>query len=694
MSLEELLEINVTTGTKTERALSEVPVMMEVVTAKEIRERGYRSLGDVMQDLVDNHEDGVNWGIGEPVQQNVGFGFRFDTSQNILLLFNGQRLNAFLPGNRFGGEEYLLDNVERIEIIRGPGSALYGANAFTAVVNIISKTSFELDEKPHLRAALGGSARSPGGGFESSWKARVGKGGFLSGAIRFGGEEGQQRTVRNDLFGDTSITDGLRHALDGDLFFSYKRLRMYAKFDQQVRQPFTGLNSVTPGTDDRMRLAFSAYAMGADYTQPITETVKVKTAVGWHLDNFTEVALVPIFQLNATGDGLARDANGNPILDTVSIPRDGRTVMTSFPMDGLGVDTMTLDGEAQLTWNYRDRDSIIIGVNGIYDKVLNPYRESEIQLMPYEYVSFRRFTDDANNWMLDNSASRRTVGLYGQIEYNVAERLFVNAGARVDFYGGAGSLDQNYTEFNPRGGFVYKGGFLGNFKGLVGTATRIPNGFETLMKVIVQGNPDNRPERLMTVQGNWEKRWATFLSTEVGGFYSVLSNHLVTDANISDQQAAQGYVGRYVNVTNADLQNQGIDGKVQVKFWRATLNANVTRYLSSDDGTGHDLAYIPLTMANANVGVPVWWFHYNLGANFRGDFTKAPTDPRPTVNDYLLLSSVVLFNPPASPFAARLGVRNMLNAQIQYPASSFDYTTHFPGRGAELWGDVSYTLAF
>src|SRR5262249_61163741 len=165
---------------------------------------------------------------------------------------------------------------------------------------------------PYLQALAGGVANSRGGGFESSWKARVGRSGFLSGAFRIAGDQGQDRQVRNDLYGDERIQDGVRHALDGDLFFSYKRLHAYVKFDHQVRQPFTGFNGVTPGNDDRVKLFNSAYSFGADYTVPITDTVKVKGSVGLHLDNTTEVALVPIFQLNAAGTGLARDPQGRP----------------------------------------------------------------------------------------------------------------------------------------------------------------------------------------------------------------------------------------------------------------------------------------------------------------------------------------------------------------------------------------------
>jgi outer membrane receptor for ferrienterochelin and colicin len=117
LSLEELMNIKVTTATKAVGKVDAVPAVIEVFTRELIKERGYQTLAQILNDIQGNHEDRSNWGIGEPVNQNVGFGFRFDTGQNMLLLFNGQRLNAFLPGNRFGGEEYLLDNIERIEII-------------------------------------------------------------------------------------------------------------------------------------------------------------------------------------------------------------------------------------------------------------------------------------------------------------------------------------------------------------------------------------------------------------------------------------------------------------------------------------------------------------------------------------------------------------------------------------------------
>ncbi len=301
MSLEDILNIEVVTATKTARKIDEVPAVIEIVTGRQIKQRGYRHLADVLNDVADNHEDRGNWGIGEPLYQNTGFGFRFDTGQNILLLFNGQRLNAFMPGNRFGGEEYLLENIERIEIIRGPGSTLYGANAFTAVVNIISTSTSEEGEKPHLKLGAAGMFSASGKAAHVSWKAPITGKGLFSGAFRLAGEDGHEILVGNSLYGDAQLKDGIKYAADSDMLFTYNNFRAYAKISNQKRNTFTGFNGVSPADNDDASLFAYGYAVGADYTHRLSGQVEIKGSAGWHQDNWTESALIPIFKVNAAG---------------------------------------------------------------------------------------------------------------------------------------------------------------------------------------------------------------------------------------------------------------------------------------------------------------------------------------------------------------------------------------------------------
>ncbi len=694
LSLEELLNVNVTTATKTSVKVDETPAMVDIITHQQIKQRGYRHLADVLNDIVNNHEDRSNWGIGEPLYQNSGFGFRFDTGQNILLLFNGQRLNAFLPGNRFGGEEYLLDNIDRIEVVRGPGSPLYGANAFTAVVNIISKTQFDENEKPFLKAGVGGAWTSAEMAATGSWKTSMGRRGFLSGAFRVATESGQKLLIRNSLFGDDRVRDGVNYTVDGETFFSRTNFRAYFKMSRQERHTFTGFNGVNPDENDKLRLFMYAYSLGADYTRKLTDRLEIKGQAGWHQDNWAEVALIPFFKINAGGDSLILDEQGNPILDdTIEVIRDGRAIRTPFIMDGQGGDTRTLEGELQLTWNYAKTNNFILGLNLCHDQILKAKRPTEIQLAPFEFVEFQTFTDDANNWLFDLDAARTTLGAYAQIDYALNHVLKFNVGARLDSYSGRGELDETYAEFIPRGGLVYKHDALGSFKLAYGTATRVPNGFETLSSVTILGSPDNRPERIRTFQTVWIKNWSSGFRTEIGGFFSAISNHLTTDANITEQMKAQGFIGRFVNAAGEEkLKNQGIDGKFAFKTRAMEAFVNFTQYFKSDDGAGEQIGYIPERMINANVNIPLNWFNLNVGANYRGNFTQPDADSRPHIKDYLLLNANVLAKPSSLPFEIQAGARNLLDAEIRYPASSTSFTHHFPGRGIEIWSAIGIKL--
>jgi iron complex outermembrane receptor protein len=693
MSLEELLNFEVSTATKTRRKIDDVPSVVEIITEQQIEQRGYRHLADVLEDIPDNHVDRSNWGIGEPLSQNTAFGFRFDTGQNILLLFNGQRLNAFLPGNRFGGEEYLLDNVDRIEVVRGPGSALYGANAFTTIVNVISKSGFSAGESAYFRLGSEGVFSSSGFGVHGSGKAQVGAHGFLSGAFRTAREEGQRLSVGNSVFGDAQLKDGVNYAFDSDLFFSFKNLRTYVKLDRQERESFTGFNGVNPPENDALALFMYAYSWGADYTRRLSTGLELKALGGWHQDNWTESGLIPMFQVNETGDGLVYDSSGEPVLDTVSVTRDGESISTSFVIDGQGADTRTVEGEVQLTWNYTKENDVILGLVSSYDQVLKAQRPSEIQIAPFEVVEFQTFEDDANNWLFDTAASRTTMGLYGQFDYDLGPSLVFTAGARVDQYRGSGALDQTYTEFNPRGGLVFRNRAMGNVKLMYGSATRIPNGFETLSSVAILGSPLNRPETIETIQALWVKNWSEDVRTELGGFRSVVSKHLVTDADISDALKAQGYIGQFRNLSGLELRSNGIDGKLSLRL-REKVEAflNFTRDWGMDDGTGEEIGYVPKTMVNGNVNVPFRWLNLNVGAHYRGDFTQPPSDPREAVAGYLLLNVTLLAKPKTFPLELSFGARNLLDADVRYPSSSVAFREHFPGRGLEIWTSVTFTF--
>jgi outer membrane receptor for ferrienterochelin and colicins len=686
---------SISTATKVATRMDNIPTITEVISAQQIEQRGYRHLADVLNDLSDNHQDRSNWGIGEPLNQNVGFGLRFDTGQNILILFNGQRLNGFLYGARFGGEEYLLTNIDHIEIIRGGGSSLYGPNAFTCVVNLISRVELSDGKTSSFDAGVAGNFSAGGIITHASGIGKIGKVGTLSGSMRYMKEEGQSLLVQNNLFGDAKLKDGVSGAFDAELFYKNKGFRVYSKVTDQSRNTFTGFNGVTPTNLPQGKLSTFAYSLGTDYTLKVSAKSEFKFQGGWHRDNWREVALVPIFQINAAGNALLRDSQGNPILDNISITRNGENITTPFLIDGQGATTESIDGEIQFTYKYNGFNNIVSGVYVNYDKIVSAERPTEIELSPaVNFVPFQTYNDPANNWLFDLSATRLNTGVYTQIDYEISKRFLLNAGARLDLFSGTGLLNQSYSSFNPRGGLIYINRETGNFKLMYGQAFRAPNGVEALSSVTILGSPLNRPEQISMTQFQWAKNLGRKVRTELGGFYTEVSNALRTDANISEALQAQAYVGQFVNVPgNEKTKSVGIDGKFTYTVEKLDFEMNFTRLIDTNNGSGQRIAYIPLTMVNLKINIPVKsWFNMNVGANYRGDFTKADNDGRAPINNYLLLNAKLIARLNNVPVEFSLSGRNLLNTDIRYPSSSTSFTNNFPARGTEIIAGVVYRI--
>src|SRR4051812_2196338 len=142
LQLEELLQIDsgrvVGASMRTQPA-TEAPSSITFITADEIERFGYRSLADVLRTVrgfyVTNDRNFSFLGTR-------GFGKPGDYNSRVLLLINGHRINDSVFGQAEIGAELGMDPsmFERIEIIRGPGSSLYGDSAFFAVVNVITKS--------------------------------------------------------------------------------------------------------------------------------------------------------------------------------------------------------------------------------------------------------------------------------------------------------------------------------------------------------------------------------------------------------------------------------------------------------------------------------------------------------------------------------------------------------------------------
>lgn len=179
MDLDQLMQIEITT-TKSGQTAEEAPAVVEVVTREEIGQYGYRTVGEALRQIpgfaiVDDHLNtnvGVRGFYAEP-----GSG-----SEILKVMINGQPTSfRSLQANTFGQELIPIDAVERIEIIRGPASTLYGANAFLGVVNIITRDPSRWDAGKHFNKATvegfvaGANQRQTGNGLASFTSAAAGE---------------------------------------------------------------------------------------------------------------------------------------------------------------------------------------------------------------------------------------------------------------------------------------------------------------------------------------------------------------------------------------------------------------------------------------------------------------------------------------------------------------------------------------
>jgi outer membrane receptor for ferrienterochelin and colicins len=154
----------VTSVSKSAESLREAPATVVVVTGDEIERRGYLDLEQLLHDLPGFDVNRTNGDIYSHVYQR---GYFDEFNSRLLLLVDGVEQNDLTQGTQYLSRQYPLTNIERVEVVYGPASTMYGANAYTGVISVITKDA----------AALVGENRS------FSLRGHVTAGGYGSGAV-------------------------------------------------------------------------------------------------------------------------------------------------------------------------------------------------------------------------------------------------------------------------------------------------------------------------------------------------------------------------------------------------------------------------------------------------------------------------------------------------------------------------------
>ena len=241
LSLEELSQIEVTTPSKAPVAAFRTPDAIYVITSEDIRRSGATSIPEVLR-LAPGVEvariDANNWAIGIR-------GFGSSLTRSVLVLIDGRTVyTPLFAGTNWDVQNTLMDDIDRIEVIRGPGGTIWGPNAVNGVINIITKDS--KDTQGALVSAGGGNAEQ----------------GFAN--LRYGGGNGKDFSYR--VYG-MAFTRGPEFHPDHRNFDDWRNVQGGFRMDWKERRDTFTIQG------DLYDEAAGKSVGATSYTQPFSQTI-------------------------------------------------------------------------------------------------------------------------------------------------------------------------------------------------------------------------------------------------------------------------------------------------------------------------------------------------------------------------------------------------------------------------------------
>src|ERR1700722_157126 len=219
MSVEDLMNLQVTSVSKRSQRIADAAAAVFAITQEDIRRSGARNIPEVLRmvpGLQVARIDENKWAIG-----SRGFNGRFD--DKLLVLIDGRSVyTPLFSGVYWNVQDVMLENVDRIEVIRGPGATLWGANAVNGVINIITKTA--KDTQGSLLSADAGNGQLGAG---LRYGGSLGSGGYYRLYSKYTDSEdirsGQftldgMRSLHSGMRADFSLSSKDSLTVEGDLF--------------------------------------------------------------------------------------------------------------------------------------------------------------------------------------------------------------------------------------------------------------------------------------------------------------------------------------------------------------------------------------------------------------------------------------------------------------------------------------------
>jgi len=608
LSLEQLFEVELTsTASKFAQEITRAPASVTVITAEQIRQHGYRTLAEILSSVR---------GFYTTYDRNYtyigvrGFARPGDYNTRILLLVDGHRLNEPTYDMAPIGTDFPIDVslIDRIEVIRGPGSSLYGTSAFFAVVNVLTRTAAAAPGA-RVDASLGSRATrratvSLGHVFGNGNELLVAGSGYDSaGASRLYFPE-------YDIAG---VSDGVARDADGDRAASVQaqallgHVRLSGAIGNRRKRIPTGAFDTVLG-DPRARTEDSRAYADAAYVGPFggAWTGVARAAV----DYYAYTGAYPI------------DYGSSSVV-----------VWNDF------AHSVQMSGE--LTVNRRTKHHhLTMG--------------SELRRIQHNHQE----SWDESGHVLDVNRPSTVIGLYAQDEVSLRAWLLLNAGLRLDAQSVFGS------SLSPRAGLVFLPRRQTAVKLLYGRAFRSPDAYELFYyDPMGERGVTLEPETIDTTEIVWEEYIGDHLRTALSAFH-YYANRLITQRAADGTQPGEDLY--FVN--DGSSHAQGVDAEIEGRWGNGiTASAGFSHVRVRDGATKAILSNSPGYLANVRASAPIPSLSSRVGVELRGVGERRTLDG--VVLPGFMLASVTASTAVNRGLDLELGVYNLFDTRYADPGA-------------------------
>jgi outer membrane receptor for ferrienterochelin and colicins len=439
LDLQELLGIDLVYGaSRWEQKVAAAPASVSLVTADDIRRYGYTTLAEILsgvQGLYTTYDRDYSY-IGVRGFQRPG-----DFNGRILILVDGHRLNDSVYESVLIGTDGLVnvEDIERVEVIRGPSSSIYGASAFLAVINIVTRRGGDL------------------GGFEAS-----------AGAASYDSESGRVAWGRKAASGAEALVSASGYGSGGqDLFY------------EEFNDPATNNGVAVDADRDANQRMFAKVSRG-----PLT----LEAAYSSREKRIPTGAYGTVFN-----DPRSRTLDNRGFLD-LKYDRafdsgssvTGRLYADRYYYRGTYISPPPSDVYVEHAWAYtRGADLQYNARLGAHNTLV-----SGGEFRNHDRQDFK--AHDGTGDLDDLRRSASDWGIFVEDEFAPSKRLAVNAGLRYDDYPAFGGST------NPRLAVILTPGDASVLKFLYGRAFRAPSTYELYYSGLA--NPDLVPESIDSLE--------------------------------------------------------------------------------------------------------------------------------------------------------------------------------------------------